>query len=116
VFAADFLTHSAPPGAPPTREGLKQTNLAIRAALPDIQSAVEDVIAEGDEVVWHWSARGTHRAPLLGLPATGKQITITGITIDRIAGGQIAERWDQVDMLGLMQQLGAIPAPGQAPT
>jgi steroid delta-isomerase-like uncharacterized protein len=112
VFAADFLDHNAAPGTPPGREGLKQVNLGIRAALPDIRTTVDELVAEGDKVVWRWSAEGTHQGPLMGIPASGKRVTFSGITIDRLVGGRIAERWNQMDALGLLQQVGAIPAPG----
>jgi steroid delta-isomerase-like uncharacterized protein len=111
VFAADYIDHNPAPGQTPDREGFRQLTAAMRAALPDIHSTIEDLVAEGDVVAWRWSARGTHRGPLLGLPATGKPVTLTGITIDRIASGRIVERWHQEDNLGLLQQLGAIPAP-----
>jgi predicted ester cyclase len=104
------VTHNPLPGQPPGREGQKQTITAVRAALPDIRSTIDDLIAEGDKVVWRWTARATHQGPLMGIPPTGKQITFGGIVIDRIASGQIVERWDQTDTLGLLQQLGAIPS------
>lgn len=112
VFAADVLDHAAAPGQPPGREGLKQINLGFRAAFPDVQMTIEDLLAEGDKVVWRWSVQGTHQGPLMGIPATGKRVTFGGISIDRFADGRIAERWLQIDMLGLLQQVGAVPAPG----
>jgi steroid delta-isomerase-like uncharacterized protein len=113
VFAPDYVDHSPAPGQAPDREGFRQVAAALRAALPDLSSTIEDLVAEADKVAWRWSLRATHRGPLLGIPATGKPITLTGITINRIADGQIVERWSQVDNLGLLQQLGVIPAPGQ---
>jgi steroid delta-isomerase-like uncharacterized protein len=113
VFAANFEDHSAPPGLAPGREGLKQMMLPFRAAFSDAHTIVNDVIVEGDKVVWRWTFRGTHTGALMGIPATNKTITFTGITIDRIAGDQIVERWNQADFMGLMQQLGVMPAPGQ---
>ena len=110
VFAPDFLDHNAPPGSTPGREGFKQFATMFRAAFSDFSSTADDLIAEGDKVVWRWTFRGTHKDTFMGIPATGKQITMTGISIDRFAGGQIVERWTQVDLLGLMQQLGVVPA------
>ena len=110
VFAADFVNHNPAPGSVPNREGTKQTNIAIRAAFSDSHTTIDDLIAEGDKVVWRWTFRGTHQGPLMGIPATGKQITFTGIVVDRMAGGRIVERWAQNDDLGMMQQLGVIPA------
>ena len=113
VFAANFVNQTPAPGVAPNRDGLKHTNLTIRAAFSDSHTTVDDLIAEGDKVAWRWTFRGTHNAPFMGIPATGKQLTMTGIVIDRIAGGQIVERWDQTDVLGMLQQLGVVPAPGQ---
>lgn len=112
VFAAGFIDHNPPPGVEPSREGFRQLALGLQAALSDAHSSIDDLLAEGDKVVWRWTFRGTHTGPLMGIPATGKQITLTGITIDRLAGGQILERWSQVDNLGMLQQLGVIPTQG----
>lgn len=112
VFVANFVDHSTP-GLAPGREGLKQFIIPFRDAFSDIHNTVDDVIVEGDKVAWRWTFRGTHKGPVMGIPATGKVITLTGITIDRIAGGQIVERWNQMDALGMLQQLGVVPPPGQ---
>jgi predicted ester cyclase len=75
-------------------------------------TAKGDLIAEGDKVAGRWTARGTHKGDLFGIPPTGKQGTVTGIDIYHFAGGKIEENWSNWDALGLMQQLGVIPAPG----
>jgi predicted ester cyclase len=75
---------------------------------------VEDLVAEGDKVAARVTVRGTHRGAFLGLAPTGKAVTQTGIDIVRVAGGKAVERWGSFDELGLLQQLGALPAPGQA--
>jgi steroid delta-isomerase-like uncharacterized protein len=85
-----------------------------RAAFPDLKITVEDQIAEGDKVVTRWTAEGTHDGDLPGLPASGRSSTVTGIGIDRIEGGKIVEAWGNWDTLGMLQQLGAIPAPAAA--
>ena len=113
VFASEWIWH-APPGMPSNREGLSQMAAGFRAAFSDIHTTVDDQIAEGDKVAWRWTFQAHHTGEFLGIPPTGQQITLTGISIDRIAGGKFVERWDSADMLGLLQQLGAIPAPGQA--
>ena len=97
-------------------EGAKQLVNLYRAAFPDLQFTYEDQIAEGDKVVSCWTARGTHKGDLMGIPPTGKQATITGITIMRIANGKIAEDWANFDVFGMLQQLGAIPAATSART
>jgi len=80
-----------------------------RTAFPDLRLMVEDIIAEGDAVMARWSCRGTHKGDLSGIAPTGKQVTISGVSIARIAGGKIAESWINWDALGLMQQLGVVP-------
>src|SRR5262245_46263000 len=79
------------------------------AAFPDLHFEVEDVIAEGDKVVTRWVLTGTHKGEFQGIPATGKAIRVNGMSLDRLAGGQIAEGFDGWDSLGLRQQLGALP-------
>jgi predicted ester cyclase len=74
----------------------------------------EDQIAEGDKVASRWTMRGTHTGELLGIAPTGKQATMTGIVISRLAGSTIAEEWENFDQLGLLQQLGVIPSPAEA--
>lgn len=111
VFAARFLDHTPMPGTQGTKEGLRQLTLGVQSAFPEGHNTLDDVLADGDKVAWRWTYRGVHKGPLMGVPATGKTITITGITIDRIAGGQIIERWSQIDSLGMMTQLGVIPPP-----
>jgi steroid delta-isomerase-like uncharacterized protein len=87
--------------------------VALRAAFPDQQWLPEDLIAEGDRVVLLWTLRGSHRGELMGTAPTGREVTVTGISAYRVADGKVAEIWVQSDTLGLLQQLGALPAPGQ---
>jgi steroid delta-isomerase-like uncharacterized protein len=112
VFAPDYVDHNPAPGQSPDREGFRQFAGALRTALPDMHSSVDDLVAEGDRVAWRYSLQATHTGPLLGIPATGKPITMTGISIDRFAGGQIVERWSELDTLGLLSQVGAVSVPG----
>ncbi len=95
-------------------EGAKQTAAMYRAAFSDLRITVEDQIAEGDKVVTRWTAVGTNDGDLMGLPASGRSSTVTGIGIDRIADGKIVETWGNWDTLGMMQQLGAVPAAAAA--
>jgi steroid delta-isomerase-like uncharacterized protein len=97
-------------------DGVKQVIQMYRAAYPDLSITVEDQIAEGNEVATRWSARGTHQGELFGIPPTGKETRVTGITIDRIERGKIVESYDNWDTFGLMQQLGAVEAPAAART
>jgi steroid delta-isomerase-like uncharacterized protein len=111
LVAENFVNHdpSVPPDLPPGREGLKALARFYRSAFPDAQLTIEDLIAEGDKVVSRYTARGTHQGDFGGIPPTGKQVTVTGVTIDRIQGGKIVESWNEFNQLGLLQQLGAIP-------
>ncbi len=84
-----------------------------RNAFPDIQMSVEDVIAEGDKVVARWTVCATHQGELMGIPPSGNRMEVTGISIGRIEGGKFVETWSNYDTLGMMQQIGAIPEPGE---
>ncbi|WP_067707246.1 ester cyclase [Nocardia yamanashiensis] len=109
-LAPDFVNHDAPfPGAPAGREGLRLAAAMFREALPDWHSDIDHLIAESDLVVERFTAAGTHRGELMGVPATGKTIVLTGIQIFRIDGDRIAERWGRLDETGLLRQLGLIP-------
>ena len=114
LFAPGFVGHQ--PGGELVNgpQGIKDMAGMYRAAFPDMQMTIEDVIASGDQVVTRWSARGTHQGELQGIAPTGNQVTVTGINLARIENGQIVEEWENFDQLGMMQQLGAIPAATQA--
>jgi steroid delta-isomerase-like uncharacterized protein len=84
----------------------------FRTGFPDIQVSIEDLVAEGKKVVAHWTWCGTNQGEFQGIPPTGKQVTGSGISIQRIADGKIAEAWVNFDTLGMLQQLGVIPAMG----
>jgi steroid delta-isomerase-like uncharacterized protein len=114
IYATDFVNHD--PNAPDVRdlESYKGFIGMIRTGLPDFHVTIEDLVTEGDKVASRWTARGTHQGEFFGIPPTGKQATWTGITIYRFAGGKIVEAWWIKDVMGLLQQLGVIPPPGQA--
>jgi len=113
VVGADLVDHSAPPGLPPGSEGHKVFVGVFRTAFPDLNITVEDLLADGDKVITRVSMRGTHQGDLMGIPPTGKSVTITGISIDRFEGDKYVESWVEIDQLSMMQQLGVIPAPGE---
>ena len=99
------------PGLPTGPEGAKQLVTVYRNAFPDLRFTVDEQIAEGDKVVTRWTAHGINKGELLGMPATGKPATVTGLSIDRIVNGKIVESWGIFDQFGMMQQLGVIPTP-----
>ena len=109
----NIVDHSGLPGIPPGLEGVRQWFSTLRSAFPDLRINAEDIIAEGDKVVARYSVTGTHQGEFWGIGPTGKQVTFSGIDIVRVADGKLVEHWGEIDALGLMQQLGAIPAPGQ---
>ena len=114
LVATDFVGHF--PGQPPIEglEAFRQFGSLYFSAFPDLQITPEDLTAEGDKVTMRYGWRGTHKGELMGIPATGKQVTTWGISILRVVNGKIAEQWDSFDNLGMLQQLGVSPVPGQA--
>ena len=112
LYSHDIIDHSPAHGQAPGLEGEKQVVTQFRTAFPDLQTTNDDLIAEGDTVVLRWSGRSTHQGEFAGIPPTGKPMTVTGIEIYRFSNGKVVERWGEFDMLGILQQLGAIPAPG----
>jgi steroid delta-isomerase-like uncharacterized protein len=108
-IAQDVIPHSSGQG-PTDAAAMKESLSTWRKAIPNIHLASDDVIAVDGKVIVRWTITGTHKGELFGIPATGRDIAFSGITIFRLAGGKIAEFWLQGDTLGLMQQLGAIPS------
>lgn len=106
----DFVNHDLPfPGVPDGAEGMRVAARIVRKAVPDWHSDLEQLVAEGDTVVEVFTASGTHRDELMGVPGTGKTISLRGINVFRVEGDRIAERWARLDDLGLLQQLGLAP-------
>lgn len=99
------------PGVQPGLQSVREFYQGLWAALPGCQISIDDLLAEGDQVVCRFTLRGTHRGELMGVPGTGKDVEIAGITILRFADGKCVERWNQADFLGLLRQIGAVPAP-----
>ena len=93
-------------------EGFKQFATTYHTAFPEAHFTIEDTIAEGDTVVLRWTARGTHSGELLGIAPSGKQVTVSGITITLISHGKTVESWGEFDALGMLQQIGVIPKMG----
>jgi steroid delta-isomerase-like uncharacterized protein len=116
IIGADAVDHDTqnPNADVHGPEGSRRTISMYRAAFPDLRMTVDDQIAEGDKVVTRWTAVGTQEGDLPGLPATHNKSTVTGIGIDRFEDGKIVEAWTNWDTLGMMQQLGAVPAAAAA--
>ena len=105
----EFVNHSAPPGME-DREGSKQYLGAFLGGFPDCQLTVDDMIAEGDQVVTKKTFSGTNTGEFAGMPATGKHVTLQYVDIMRVHDGRIIEHWLSMDQLSWLQQLGLLPA------
>jgi steroid delta-isomerase-like uncharacterized protein len=112
VMAPNYVNHNMPaPGPGP--EGFKAVISMFLSAFPDFRVTIEDAIAEGDKVATRGTWQGTHQGDFMGIPATGKPVAVSYCDIWRLENGKAVENWVQMDMLGLMQQLGVAPASEQ---
>jgi steroid delta-isomerase-like uncharacterized protein len=114
IARPDHVEHDPLPGQVQGLEGLKQRVSIIKTGF-NPQFTLEHVIAEGDKVAVMWSNRGTHLVEWFGVPPTGKTVVARGIDIHLIRDGRMAEHWDVVDMLSILMQIGALPAPKAVP-
>jgi steroid delta-isomerase-like uncharacterized protein len=111
----DFVEREVlPAGIPGGREGLRQLTTMLRSAFPDFKATIDDILAEGDKVVIRQTWTGTHKGEFMGIPPTGRDMSMEVIDIIRLANGKFVEHWGVMDAMAMMQQLGAIPPPGQA--
>jgi steroid delta-isomerase-like uncharacterized protein len=109
-LADDFVEHEVAPGLAPTKEGVRQFFTIYITGFPDLRFDAEDIIASGDKVVARVRCTGTHTGDFMGMPATGKGVTVEAIDIIRFGDDGLArEHWGVFDALAMMQQLGAIP-------
>ena len=111
LLAPEFIFHD--PQAPlPVKgaEAYKQFVKYYVGAFPDLQFTIEHQMSDSEGVMTRWSCTGTHKGDLRDIPATGRPISLTGMTCSRISGGKFVEAWSNWDTLGMLQQLGAIPA------
>jgi len=108
VVSEDLLTPKIMPGIPAGIEGAKTAHQIMLAGFPDYQTAIDDLIAEGDTVVARITMSGTHTGSFMGIPPTGKRISFTGMYIARIDDGKIVEHWGEEDGVSLLQQLGVL--------
>ncbi len=113
IVQEDFVELDPLPGQQQGREGLKAVIAMMRAGFPDIHWVSDETIAAGDKVVTRFTWTGTHRGTFLGIPATGRRVAVKGVVIDRLHAGKMADSRILMDTLGMMQQLGVIPAPDQ---
>jgi steroid delta-isomerase-like uncharacterized protein len=115
LIAEDYVGHDPTQPEPILgRAGFKQFVGVYQSAFEDATVTIDDQIAEGDQVVTRWTGRGTHTGELMGIAPTGKEVTVSGLTVSRLAGGKIVEEWELMDALGMLVQLGAVPQPATA--
>ena len=110
ICSPEFVNHSAPPGIPADREGIKIVTAMFRRAFPDSYFTVEDMVAEGDKVATRKTFHGTHGGEFMGIPPSGRSVSMGPIDIVRISGGRVVEHWSMGDTLGMMQQQVVIPS------
>ena len=110
IIDDDCVYHDGPPDILAGPDGVKEWAIMFRNGFPDLHITEEQFLSEGDRVVGRFVAQGTHQGEFMGVRATGNEITISGINIMRIADGKIVEHWVNLDAMGVMQQIGAIPA------
>ena len=108
-LASDFVGHDTSGGIF-GRDEFREGVLAMLSAFAEREVTIGDQVVEGDKVVTRWTASAVHAGEFQGIPATGRRGTLTGISIDRIAGGKIAESWEVTDDAGLLRQLGVLPS------
>src|ERR687898_433504 len=112
ICSPEFVNHSAPPGLPADREGIKIVTAIFREAFPDSYFTVEDMMAEGDKVDTRNTFHGTHRGEFMSIPPSGRSVSMALIDVVRITDGRVVEHWSVADNLSMMQQLGVISQPG----
>jgi predicted ester cyclase len=110
LMTANFQHHFKDPRLPKGREGMKLLGGSVVHSFPDVQANIQELIAEGDRVVERTEAHGTHQGEFNGVPPTGKPVAWTELHVYRIERGKIAELWSEIDFLGILMQIGAIPA------
>jgi steroid delta-isomerase-like uncharacterized protein len=115
LIADDFRGWTPTNGEIKGREGFRETVTMYRSAFPNMTMVVDFITSDGEWVTTKWTASGTHSGELMGMPATGKDVTVTGIEVDRVVGGQIVEGWGVFDALGMLQQMGAVPVGAAQP-
>lgn len=113
-IADDIVVHTSIPGIAPGRDGFETFMGVYFGAFPVQRTEVDQVVGDGDRVAVLHTHHLTHGGEFAGLPPTGKQVMIEGLELFRVADGRIVEMWHHDDLLSLLQQLGAIPAPGSA--
>ena len=111
---SDYTYYEPTVGEIQGRDGYRSLVSMYRSAFPDVTLTINEQIAEGDKVVTHWTARGTHQGELMGVQPTGKQVTVQGVVISRIENGKLMQDFESYDVHGMMRQLGVAQATAKA--
>jgi steroid delta-isomerase-like uncharacterized protein len=111
VRTDDYLAHMSGAPGPLDSEGWAGFMAMFTNAFTDARISIDSAVEEGDLVASRWTITGTHDGPFQGVPATGKSVTVPGIDMSRVVDGKVAEHWAQFDLVGVMQQIGAMPPP-----
>ncbi len=107
-LSPEYVGHAPWEANPLNRDDIEKLLKQVNTGFPDLHNTIEDMVAEGDKVVTRYTMHGTHKGNFMGTPATGKEVTVTGITISRIKDGKIVEEWEEDDILGLASKIGVI--------
>src|SRR5262245_65465774 len=110
IMSPQVVNHSLLPGQPPGVDGFKQALHWMRGGVPDLAITIDSSVEDGDLVSTRWTGRGTQTGELMGIPATGRTVAVTGIDICRVSDSRIVEYWQELDTLSMLQQLGVLPA------
>ncbi len=110
MYADDLTLHGYPPGVE-GKEGVSAFYAAFAKALPDVELTLEDAVSDGDKVAVRYTIKGTHSDELMGVPATGNRVDVSGQSFFRFEDGRVVERWQSLDAVTLLTQIGALPAP-----
>lgn len=114
LYAPEAAFHGFPAAFPPDRDGIADFFRALRAGMPDARIGAEDMLVDGDRVAVRFTLTGTHTGELFGVPATGEHVEAEGITIVQFSGSRVVERWNRLDDVTFLTQIGAMPAAARA--
>lgn len=111
AVAPDCVDHDPAPGQGPGPKGYRAFFTAMRTAFPDLKAELAAMVADDESIAFAYTLSGTHKGPLMGIPATGKKISIRGVQLSKFRDGKMVERWGSSDQLGMLQQLGVTAIP-----
>jgi steroid delta-isomerase-like uncharacterized protein len=113
LYADDLTVHGYPPGVE-GKAGVSEFYRSFRSGFSDFELTIEDVLTDGDKVAGRYTIRGTHSGELMGVPGTGNKVELDGQSFFRFENGRVVERWQAMDAVPLLMQIGAMPAPEPA--